>query len=164
MEFRQAFTEMDLILSNLSDVTNFVSLNRLGGSTLPMKFLNVDLETGEKAWPDLPVTKVYELQPGEDLVVTLAVNRLAFSEQRMEQVFSITNEQGAKVLIHAGGNTLQPLVLPTGADQRDANKLAANQNSYAGLWMVQPVCGQSVRLKTAVSIRCPSVTRFQYAS
>lgn len=135
MEFRQAFTEMDLILSNLSDVTNFVSLNRLGGSTLPMKFLNVDLETGEKAWPDLPVTKVYELQPGEDLVVTLAVNRLAFSEQRMEQVFSITNEQGAKVLIHAGGNTLQPLVLPTGADQRDANKLAANQNSYAGLWI-----------------------------
>ncbi|GAA4812270.1 hypothetical protein GCM10011365_21170 [Marinicella pacifica] len=135
MEYRGAFTEMDLVLSNLSDVTNFVSLNRMGGSTLPMKFLNVDLETGEKAWPDLPVTKVYELQPGEDLVVTLAVNRLAFSEQRMEQVFSITNEQGAKVLIHAGGNTLQPLVLPTGTYQNDTLKLSSNQNSYAGLWV-----------------------------
>lgn len=135
MEYRQAFTEMDLVLSNLSDVTNFVSLNRLNGSSLPMKFLNEDLETGEIAWPDLPVTKVFEMQPGEDLVVTLAVDRLSFIEQRMEQVFSITNEQGAKVLIHAGGSTLQPLVLPTGNSQGDNLKLAANQNSYAGLWV-----------------------------
>lgn len=135
MEYRQAFTEMDLVLSNLSDVTNFVSLNRLNGYSLPMKFLNEDLETGEIAWPDLPVTKVFEMQPGEDLVVTLAVDRLSFIEQRMEQVFSITNEQGAKVLIHAGGSTLQPLVLPTGNSQGDNLKLAANQNSYAGLWV-----------------------------
>ena len=135
MEYRQAFTEMDLVLSNLSDVTNFVSLNRLNGSSLPMKFLNEDLETGEIAWPDLPVTKVFEMQPGEDLVVTLAVDRLSFIEQRMEQVFSITNEQGAKVLIHAGGSTLQPLVLPTGNSHGDNLKLAANQNSYAGLWV-----------------------------
>jgi len=135
MEYKEAFTEMDIVLSNLSDVTNFVSLNRLGGSTLPMKFLNEDLETGEIAWPDLPATKVYEMQPGEDLVVTLAVDRLSFIEQRMEQVFSITNEQGAKILLHAGGNTIQPLVLPSGNDQNRILKSMANQNSYAGLWV-----------------------------
>lgn len=135
MEYKEAFTEMDLVLSNLSDVTNFVSLNRLEGSSLPMKFLNEDLETGEKAWPDLPMTKVYEMQPGEDLVVTLAVDRLSFVEQRMEQVFSITNEQGAKVLLHAGGNTMQPLVLPSGSNQRGTLKSNSSQNSYAGLWV-----------------------------
>lgn len=134
LSYQEAFTEMDLVLSNTSDVTNFVSLNRVGGNSLPMKFKNVDLETDEVAWPDLPVTKVYELEPGQDLVVTLAIDRLSFVEQRMEQVFSITNEQGAKLLLHAGGNTMQPLVLPSGAGQIDVLKSRSNENSYAGLW------------------------------
>jgi len=135
MEYREAFTEMNLVLSNLSDVTNFISLNRIGGNTMPMKFKNVDVETDEKAWPNLPVTKVYELQPGEDLIITLAVDRLSFVEQRMEQVFSVTNEQGAKLLVHAGGSTMQPLVLPSGNSQNSLLKSASNQNSNAGLWI-----------------------------
>lgn len=134
LSYQEAFTEMDLVLSNSSDVTNFISLNREGGNSLPMKFKNVDLETDEVAWPNLPVTKAYELQPGQDLVVTLAIDRISFLEQRMEQIFSITNEQGAKLLIHAGGNTMQPLVLPSKAGQSNALKARSNENSYAGLW------------------------------
>lgn len=134
LRYQEAFTEMDLVLSNSSDVTNFISLNREGGNSLPMKFKNVDLETDEVGWPDLPATKVFELQPGQDIVVTLAIDRLSFLEQRMEQVFSITSEQGAKLLIHAGGNTMQRLVLPSEAGELNALKARSNENSYAGLW------------------------------
>ncbi|MGJ8663586.1 MAG: hypothetical protein ACSHWU_08045, partial [Marinicella sp.] len=113
LEYRTVFTEMDFMLSNISDVTNFIRIDRVGGVNMPMKFLNVDPETGEQAWPDLPATRVLELEPGQDVAVRLAVDRTSFNEERMEQIFSISNEQGARYLLHAGASTVQPLSLPS---------------------------------------------------
>jgi len=135
IEYRAAFTEIDIILSNLSDVPNYMSINRVNGNSMPMKFLNVDPETGEEAWPNLPNVKVYEVQPGEDRIVTLAVDRANFLEERMEQVLSVTNEQGGKVMIHAGANTIQPLAIPARISQKMNFKGISSMESYAGLWI-----------------------------
>ncbi|TDR18537.1 hypothetical protein [Marinicella litoralis] len=135
IEYRAAFTEIDIILTNLSDVPNYMSINRVNGNSMPMKFLNIDPETGEEAWPNLPNVKVYEVQPGEDRIVTLAVDRANFLEERMEQVLSVTNEQGGKVMIHAGANTIQPLAIPTRISEKLATRGTGSMESYAGLWI-----------------------------
>ena len=131
LEYRTVFTELDFMLSNTSDVTNFIRIDRMGGVSMPMKFENVDPETGEVAWPDLPNTRVLELAPGEDVVVRLAVDRKNFNEERMEQIFSISNEQGARYLLHAGASTIQPLTLPSRGTVRGTNVVP---ESSAGLW------------------------------
>ncbi len=132
LEYRTMFTDLSFMLSNTSDVSNFIKIERLGGVSMPMKFLNVDPETGEKAWPDLPNSRILELAPGEDLVVKLAVDRENFTEGRMEQIFSISNEQGARYLLHAGASTIQPLSLATrGMRLRGMTEVPI---SSAGLW------------------------------
>ena len=134
LDYRTVFTELDFVISNLSDVSNFVTLSRASGVRLPMKFLNVDPETGEEAWPTLPDNKVYELQPGEDIFITLAVDRLNFTEERMEQIFSISSEQGVRYLMEAGGDTIQPRTPATrGALARRG--VAQVPESNAGLWI-----------------------------
>jgi hypothetical protein len=132
LEYRTMFTEMDFMLSNTSDVTNFVRIDRVGGLRMPMKFLNVDPETGEEAWPDLPDSRVLELDSGEDVVIRLAVDRNNFTEERMEQIFSISNEQGARYMLLAGASTIQPLTLPTrGMEMRGITEVPTPS---AGLW------------------------------
>lgn len=133
LDYRSVFTELDFSISNLSDVTNFITISRISGNTMPMMFENVDDETGEVAWPILPNNKVFELQPGEDLFVTLAVDRKNFTEDRMEQIFSITNEQGIRYLLNSGANTIQPLVLPT--KKKGLKGVAVVPNSNSGLWV-----------------------------
>ncbi len=133
LDYRSIFTELDLTISNLSDVPNFVTLSRESGNTLPMLFKNVDDETGEIAWPALPNNKVFELQPGEDIFLTLAVDRKNFTEDRMEQIFSVKNEQGIRYLLNSGGNTIQPLVLPTKSLGSKAADVIPESN--AGLWV-----------------------------
>jgi hypothetical protein len=135
IEYRAAFTEIDIILTNLSDVPNYMSINRVNGNSMPMKFLNVDPETGEEAWPNLPNVKVYEVQPGEDRIVTLAVDRANFLEERMEQVLSVTNEQGGKVMIHSGANTIQPLAIPARLSKNLNLRGGGSMEGYAGLWI-----------------------------
>lgn len=133
LEYRTMFTELDFSISNLADVTSFVTLSRLEGNTMPMKFKNEDPETGEVAWPNLQNNIVYELLPGEDVFVTLAVDRGSFIEERMEQIFSIKNEHGVEYKLISGGNTIQPLVLPTATN---FNKGIINvPESNSGLWV-----------------------------
>ena len=133
LEFRTVFTEIDFSISNLSDVTNFITISRVSGNTMPIKFKNTDIETGEVGWPTLPNIKVYELQPGEDVFITFAVDRLNFFEEKMEQIFSIKNEQGVEYFLKASGDTIQPLVLPS----RSASGALPDSvpESNAGLWV-----------------------------
>lgn len=133
LEYRTMFTELDFSVSNLSDVTNFITVSRVNGNNMPMKFKNVDDETGEIAWPDFPNSRVYELLPGEDLFITLAVDREGFTEDRMEQILSIKNEQGIEYYMSSGANTIQPLVLPTAVLKAGVLKSAPESN--AGLWI-----------------------------
>lgn len=132
LEYRTIFSELDFMLSNTSDVTNFIRIDRVGGVSMPMKYLNVDSETGEEAWPALPNSRVLELEPGEDLLIKFAVDRANFNEERMEQIFSISNEQGARYLLHAGASTVQPLTLPT--RRMNTRGITEVPTSAAGLW------------------------------
>ena len=133
LDYRTMFTELDFSISNLSDVTNFITISRIAGNTMPMKFKNVDPETGEVAWPILPNNKVYELEKGEDIFVTLSVDRRNFTEDRMEQIFIIKNEQGVRYLMNSGGNTIQPIVLPSKTSS--GNQISEISSPNAGLWI-----------------------------
>ncbi len=136
MDYSAALTETSLIISNLSELPTTITLHRELGATLPMTFKLVDDETGEVAWPTLPATLSFDLEPGEDLFLDLAVTRAAMTEERMEQVFSITDGLGSKLLLLAGADTYQPLTLPTAKAWR-GSQLKAVPTPHAGLWAGQ---------------------------
>lgn len=136
LEYSAAFNQIKLTLSNLANVQTVVRIERLNGTTLPLTYLNVDVETGEQAWPVLSQFKTWDLMPEEDIFVDLAVTRKGFTEERMEQIFALTNGLGSRVLLHAGGDTYQPLTLAT-AKARYGAQLKAVPEDMAGLWVGQ---------------------------
>lgn len=131
LEYSAALTEIRLVLRNRSGVPTTFQIERLGGGAMPMSFRNEDPETGEVGWPTLQQALVVEAPAGGDAFVTLAVLRRDFSSGRMEQSFAITDEFGQRVLLHAGGNTIQPLA----GGAATAQAKAGSPVSYAGLWV-----------------------------
>jgi hypothetical protein len=136
LEYSAAFNKIKLTLSNFANVPTVVRIERLNGNSLPMTYLNVDSETGEQAWPDLSLFKTYDLESEEDIFVHLAVTRRRFTEERMEQIFALTNGLGSRILLHAGADTYQPLTLPT-AKARYGDHIKAVPPEMAGLWVGQ---------------------------
>ena len=69
--------------------------------------------------------------------MNLSVLREEFSSSRMEQVFAISNEHGERILLHAGGNTIQPLIdaVPGRGNDGDTPQGTQDVVSYAGLWV-----------------------------
>lgn len=137
LEYSAALTEVQMILRNRSGQNGSFLIRRVGGDNMPLAYLNEDPETGEIAWPDLQNQLVLQAPAGENVQVTLAVLREQFNSSRMEQVLEITDETGQRVLLHAGGNTIQPIAAP--ATQRSSSSKTLNANdeivSYAGLWV-----------------------------
>ena len=128
LEYSAALTEIRLVLRNRSGVPTTFQIERIGGGAMPMSFRNEDPETGEVGWPTLQQALVVEAPAGGDAFVTLAVMRRDFSAGRMEQSFAITDELGQRVLLHAGGNTIQP----AGGGVAAKAGLPA---TFAGLWV-----------------------------
>lgn len=133
LEFSAALTEVEFVLRNRSDMDSTFLIRRLNGDTLPLAYLNEDPETGEIGWPHLQDQLVVDAPANDDVSVGLSVLREDFSSSRMEQVLEITDEHGERILLHAGGNTIQPLVEPSLAagGGRDEHQPV----SYAGLWV-----------------------------
>lgn len=126
LEFSAALQEIRIVLRNFSLSNGSFQISRRGGDTLPLKYRIEDPETGEVAWPVLRESLTLDAPVGADVFLTLAVDRAAFTADRMEQVLSITDEQGSDVLLHVGGNTIQPFAAGRG-------KSAAA--GFAGLWV-----------------------------
>ena len=139
MEFAAALEEIRVVLRNRSELDGTFLIRRLGGATMPLAFLNEDPETGQRGWPSLPEQVVFDAPARSELFLTLGVVRRDFTASRMEQILEITDEMGERILLHVGGNTIQPLILPDGATQagRGNLNLAARETgaSMAGLWL-----------------------------
>lgn len=139
LEYSAALTEIQFVLRNRSGQNGSFLVRRLDGNSMPMAFLNEDPETGEIGWPRFQDQLVYIAPEGDDVQVTLALLREQFTDSRMEQVFEITDETGQRILLHAGGNTIQPLAQPaTEQAGRQGTKTSNHDGevvSYAGLWV-----------------------------
>lgn len=133
LEYTAALQEIRVILRNRSGANGSFQIQRLGGSTMPMSFRNEDPETGEEGWPTLQDTLVLDAPADADVFLTLAVMRRDFTAERMEQNFAITDELGERVLLFAGGSTIQPRSVPAKMLARDAKAVAPV--SFAGLWV-----------------------------
>jgi hypothetical protein len=136
LEFSAALDEIRLVLRNFSGASGSFLIERINGETLPLLYLLEDEETGELAWPELRDALMLDAPAGSDVFFTLAVDRRRFTSSRMEQVFSITDEQGTRVLLYAGGSTIQPFA-ETALRNPDGSPLRAEQaeGSFAGLWV-----------------------------
>lgn len=144
LEYSAALTEVTFVLRNRSGRDSSFMIRRLNGTTLPMAYLYEDPETGQSDWPFLQNQLVVPAPEGENLQMTFAVLREQFGRSRMEQVFEITDESGQRILLHAGGNTIQP-ISEAATERSKGSKTMRNDAglmdshdeivSYAGLWV-----------------------------
>ena len=130
LEYAAALEEIRFVLRNRSELPGSFQVRRIAGNAMPLAFRNVDIETGEVGWPSLPSNLVLDVSARDDVFVTLGVVRRDFSATRMEEILEITDEFGERLLLHVGGNTLQPFVAPTRSNTRMAEGAA-----LAGLWL-----------------------------
>lgn len=137
LEYAAALDEARIVLRNRSNLPGSFQVRRLNGEQMPLAFLLEDPETGETGWPFLPDTLVLEAPARGDTFLTLGVTRRNFEASRMEQILEITDEFGERVLLHVGGNTLQPFRAPEGERaaglQTDGRNVPAT--ALAGLWL-----------------------------
>jgi hypothetical protein len=131
LEFSAALQEMTVVLRNYSGATGSFQIQRVGGDTLPLLYRLEDEETGEVSWPVLRDSLILDAPANSDIFLTLAVDRSRFEASRMEQVLSVRDEQGTRVLLFAGGNTIQPFI-PAAAKGGVAKAVG---DGYAGLWV-----------------------------
>lgn len=136
LEFSAALEQMRVVLRNFSGSTGSFMVERIAGDTLPLLYRIEDAETGEVSWPELRDTLVLDAAPGADVFLTLAIDRRRFTASRMDQVLAVSDEQGMRVLLYAGGNTIQPFGADVGL-QGSAAKAGAGdaEAGFAGLWI-----------------------------
>lgn len=129
IEYTAALQEIRVVLRNRSGVNGSFLVERLGGDPMPLYFLNEDPETGETGWPTLQQNLLINAPANEDVFLTLAVGRREFTRERMDEIISIRDEHGQRVLLYAGGNTIQP-----GAVAPDGLMAKTTGAGFAGLW------------------------------
>ena len=137
LAFDTAFDQMRFVLRNLSGVNGSFQIERLGSTRVPLSMRLEDPETGEVGWPDLPDVEVVDAPANKDVFVTLAIKRPQFTQPRMEQLIAITDELGDRIVLHVGGDVVQPGALaprPAGAKAGGDNPLL-----FAGLWIGEVV-------------------------
>jgi hypothetical protein len=133
LEYGRALDEIQIVLRNQGNLDGSFQIQRLSGTDLPLRFLLEDPETDEQGWPALPDTLVRQVDAGSEVFLTLGIRRDEMTSDRMEQSFAITDEHGGRILLHAGADTIQPLVQAV----RGAAGLAtrsADAGALAGLW------------------------------
>ena len=133
LEFSTAFDQMRFVLRNLSGTDGSFQLERLGAIQVPLSLRVEDEETHEVGWPDLPAVEVLEAPAGKDIFITIAIKRAQFTQDRMEQMLAITDENGQRIVLAVGGNTAQP-----GAISRPGVMAKAGGDqplALAGLWI-----------------------------
>lgn len=135
LEYSAALTEIRLVLRNRGSLPSTFLVERLGGNTLPLAWLNEDPETDEIGWPYLQDGLILDAPAGEDVFLTLGVLREEFTASRMEQILEITDERGERILLHAGGNTIQPLVAPVESRDGRVARATDSPGAFAGLWV-----------------------------
>lgn len=137
LEFTAALEESRLVLRNRSEQDGSFLIRRLGNSGMPLVFLNEDPDTGDIGWPNLSQTLFLDAPAGQDVFLNIGPVRRDFLASRMEEVLEITDEFGERILLHVGGNTIQPFVAPTlrqGVASQGGGR-TGDTGSLAGLWL-----------------------------
>lgn len=136
LEYSASFSELRFVLRNLSGTDGSFQIERIGNTRVPLSIRVEDEETHEVGWPDLHNVEVLDAPAGEDVFVTLAVKRSLLTSERMEQALAITDENGQRILLHVGVNSVQPGALsrPAGAGVQ-AKAGGDNPLALAGLWV-----------------------------
>lgn len=134
LEFSAAFSEIRFVLRNLSGSHGSFQIERIGGTRVPLAIRVEDEETHEVGWPDLHNIEVLDAPVDEDVFVTLAVRRSQLTADRMEQALAVTDENGQRILLHVGVNSIQPgaLARPGGSQAKAGGD---NPLALAGLWV-----------------------------
>jgi len=127
LEFDAGLTRSTLVFRNRLDIGTNLTLRRLT-STTPVDLTFQQLDT---TWPTLPASHVLPVAAGDELVLTLAPDRSAFSG-RAEHILEITNGLGSRLLLAVGANA-------TAAADR------------TGLWV------GSVRIQAVGALRCTAM-------
>ncbi len=156
LEYSAALQEITVVLRNYSGATGSFQIERIGGDTLPLLYRNEDPETGEVAWPQLRDSLILDAPANTDIFLTLAVDRARFNASRMEQVLALSDERGTRVLLFAGGNTIQPFVEPRA--KRGLAKAA--EDGYAGLWVGEIFVDKVSEAQQAGTTPTPTVREF----
>ncbi len=142
LAFDAAFDQMRFVLRNLSGVNGSFQIERLGSTRVPLSLRTEDPETGEVGWPDLPDVETIDAPANKDVFITLAIKRPQFTQQRMEQLIAITDELGQRIVLHVGGDVVQPGALPArpaGMGAAGAKAGGDNPLLFAGLWIGEVV-------------------------
>jgi hypothetical protein len=156
LEFSAALQEITVVLRNYSRGTGSFQIERVDGDTMPLLYRNEDPETGEIAWPQLRDRLILDAPANTDIFLTLAVDRARFSASRMEQVLALSDEQGTRMQLFVGGNTIQPFV-----DARAKRGIAkAAEDGYAGLWVGEIYVDQVSEAQQAGTTPTPTVREF----
>ena len=139
LEFTAALEESRLVLRNRSEQDGSFVIRRLGSSGMPLVFLNEDPDTGDIGWPNLSQALFLDAPAGQDVFLNIGPVRRDFVASRMEEVLEITDEFGERILLHVGGNTLQPFVAPVAgagvASEGRTTGRTTDSGSLAGLWL-----------------------------
>jgi hypothetical protein len=137
LEFARTLNEIQIVLRNRSDLAGSFQIRRLGSTALPLRYRLEDPETGDVAWPALRDVLIQDAPAGAEVFVDFGLRRSEFVSDRMEQILEITDEFGGRILLTAGGDTLQPVVPAArvaGAGTQAA-KRATQPGTMAGLWL-----------------------------
>lgn len=135
LDFASGSSELRFVLRNLSGSNGSFQIQRIGTTRVPLALRVEDEETHEVGWPDLHDVEVLDAPAGEDVFVTLAIKRKEFTSDRMEQMLAITDENGQRIVLHVGGNTIQPGALPRPGGLANAKAGGDNPLAFAGLWV-----------------------------
>lgn len=134
LDYGRALDEIQIVLRNQGNLDGSFQIQRLpAAADLPLRLLLEDPETGEEGWPALPDTLVRQVDAGSEVFVTFGIRRDEMTADRMEQSFAITDEHGTRILLHAGANTIQPIVQAVRA-AGDTSSRAPDSPALAGLW------------------------------
>lgn len=133
LEYSAALTEIRFVVRNQTPRSGSFLIERIGGGQLPLSFQTEDPESGEIGWPNLGSALSVPVAANSEAFVTLSVRRRDFIADRMEEILSVRDEMGGRVLLSVGGNSIQPDAPVARAAATGAKGLG--QSSYAGLWV-----------------------------
>ncbi len=147
LEYQATLTSQRVIVENHTDIPTAITVRRYGNAAtpMPMAFELMDDEMHERSWPKFQSSLSFGIAAQNDVIFNFALTRASFTEERMEEILEISNGLGSRVLVHVGGNTSQPLVLPVGyaANSQSggagvnavARGASGGLHPHAGLWV-----------------------------
>lgn len=110
-----------------------------GPSPLPLQIRRFDADTGDIAWPMLPLQRVESIAEGGELLVNLAPKRADFTTEIADVILEVRDGFGYKKAIAISAKTaFAPTVGELSATARGESRRASSMaaiNRYAGLWV-----------------------------